>query len=264
MTSTLVIGDPHTHPNEDQRRFDILGRFIVDHQPDNIVQIGDFLTYDSISAWNRSKRLTMEGKRLGAEMQAGSSAYGLIMQPMRDMNESRRTHKRALYKPNMFWIEGNHEDRALRYAENNPELADIVDYRSYFDPEADGWVIVPYREHCEVSGVLFTHAPMSGNNQPLSSKHLVKNVIKDYAAPLVFGHTHKLAYECDGVLALNGGKRITALNVGCYFDEVPNYAEGSRGPREWWAGLVMLHHTDAAGGYDLATYSLDFLKEHYQ
>jgi len=262
LSTTLVVGDPHTHPDdEDEVRFDLLGNYIAETQPDTIVQIGDFLTYDSISAWNTRKRLTMEGKRLGKEMRAGMVAYEKIMNPINDLNRTRRNFRKAQYKPNLFWIEGNHEDRAFRYADQNPEVADVVDYTRYFNPADDGWTIVPYREHCAHNGVLFTHCPMSGNNQPLSSKHLVKNVIKDYTAPLVFGHTHKLAFECDGVRTTNGGRRLTSLNVGCFFDYVPDYARGSRSNRDWWAGLVTLTHVNQHGDYDLSTISMDVLRQ---
>lgn len=262
MSKTLVIGDPHVEADDpDLVRFDILGNFIAEEQPDAVVQIGDFLTYDSISAWNARRRLTMEGQRLSAEIRAGRDAYDRIMNPIHALNESRRRNRKALYKPDLFWIEGNHCDRAFRYADQNPEMYGMVDYKEYFNPADDDWVVVPYREHCMINGVLFTHIPMSGNNQPLSSKHLVKNVIKDYTCPIVFGHTHKLAWECDGVRTTDGGMRLTALNVGCYFDNIPDYATGSRGPRDWWAGLVMLTHLNEHGDYDLQTIHMDVLRQ---
>lgn len=264
MSKCLVIGDPHCIADDPHmERFDILGAVIADEQPDCVVQIGDFLTYDSVSAHNLGKRLTMEGQRLHRELGSGKEAYDRIMQPIFDLNSSRRSNRKALYRPDMFWLEGNHEDRAYRYVDQNPEMQGVVEYTSKFNPEDDGWVLVPYREHAYYGGVLFTHAPMSGNNQPISSKHIIKNVIKDYDCPLVFGHTHKLGYESDGVLSREGGIRRTALNCGCYFDHLPEYAAGSRGIRDWWAGVVFLDNMDGSGDFDLRTISLNRLREMY-
>jgi hypothetical protein len=56
---------------------------------------------------------------------------------------------------------------------------------------------------------------------------------------------------------MNGSKRITALNVGCFFTHIPGYAEGSRALRDWWAGVCILHHLDGEGAYDLETISME-------
>src|SRR5690625_1430807 len=259
---TLVIPDSHSIADDpDQERFDILGEFIAEHQPDNVVQMGDFLTYDSISAHNASKRLSMEGQRLRKELDAAEEAYTRIMVPFRELNGTLRKRKKALYNPNMFFLLGNHEDRAQRYVEENPEMKGMVYFNNYFNPEKDGWVIVPYREHCEVNGVLFTHIPMAGNNQPMSSVHLARKVLADYSCSIVYGHTHYFACESEGIKTVDGYKRITALNVGCYFDHKPEYARTSKGIRRWWSGLTMLTHLNDEGDFDIQTYSLESLRK---
>lgn len=262
--TTLVVGDPHSIANDpDQGRFKLLGNLITDLLPDNIVQIGDFLTYDSISSHNNSKRLTMEGMRLRDEMISAQTSYNLLMRGVHNVNDARRSNRKALYKPNLFWLDGNHEDRAQRYCEENPELAGVVDYHNYFSPRDDGWVEVGYREHCEINGCLFTHIPMAGNNQPRSSIHLAKLVLRDYSCSVVYGHTHCLAYESEGIKTAHGHKRTTSLNVGCYFSHSPEYARTSKGFRNWWAGVCILHHLNDVGDYDLETLSLDRLRQTY-
>lgn len=266
MSSTLVIGDGHTSPEDtayQKSRWKSLSNYIRETQPDNIVQIGDFLTFDSISSHNRNKRLELEGQRLKTELEAGREAYNMLMAEIDNLNAQRRRNRQALYKPGLFWVEGNHEDRANRYLQENPQMEGLVDYKTFFDPREDGWTIVPYREHCQIHGVLFTHIPMNGINNPIGSKHSVKNVIKDYDSPVVFGHNHKLVLECDGVRTTDGGKRLTALSVGCFFFGVPPYARNSGGSRDWWRGLVTLHHRDGNGDYDISTTGLQFLMENF-
>ena len=53
---TIVIGDEHVAPGQNLRRADWLGRFINDVKPNRVVHIGDFGTFDSLSAWDKDKR----------------------------------------------------------------------------------------------------------------------------------------------------------------------------------------------------------------
>ena len=262
METTLVIPDTHSiADDQDQERFSILGEFIIKERPDNIVHIGDFMSYDSISAHNASKRLSMEGQRCKKEIEAARESYERMMVPLYNLNNSLRKNKKALYSPNMYLTSGNHRDRCLRYVEEHPEMEGMVDFVYHIPWENDGWVIVPYREHCEVNGVLFTHIPMAGNNQPMSSVHLARKVLADYSCSIVYGHTHYFACESEGIKTVDGYKRITALNVGCYFDHKPEYARTSKGIRRWWSGLTMLTHLNDEGDFDIQTYSLESLRK---
>ena len=54
-STTLVIPDAHVEPDQDLIRFSKLGNFITEHRPDNIVFLGDFVSLDSLSAWDLGK-----------------------------------------------------------------------------------------------------------------------------------------------------------------------------------------------------------------
>lgn len=262
--TTMVIPDTHSIANDpDQERFTILGELMVDRQPANVVHIGDFMTYDSISYHNLNRRLTMEGQRLRTELDAGIEAYDRMMSPLKELNDSRRKNRKALYKPNMFLTSGNHRDRAARYVDQNPEMLGLVDFLNFIPWEEDGWVVVPYKEYCEINEVLFTHIPVAGNNQPQSSIHLNKNILREHACSVVYGHTHAFGAETEGIKTAYGYKRISSLNVGCYFDHKPDYAKTSKGIRNWWSGVCLLHHLNDEGDYDLETISLSRLREMY-
>ncbi len=260
---TLVIGDGHTCPEEPQDRWSFVGKLAVDLDVDTIVQIGDFFTFDSISKHNFGKRLTMEGQRYKKELEAGAVAYNNMMRPILEERERQRRNRKAIKKLRLIWIEGNHEFRAKIYEDQNAELEGMLDYTNALPVFEDGWEVYPYRSHAFVNGVAFTHVPMNGIGQPIGSKHSVKNVIREYQCPVVFGHSHKLVHESDGVMTSEGPKRLTATCVGQFFEHIPEYAKDSGGIRDWWSGLVLLHHLDDEGSFDIQTISLSTLRNTY-
>ena len=54
--TTLVIGDAHVAPDQNLRRFKWANQYIKDVGPDRIVIIGDFVTLDCFSEWDKDKR----------------------------------------------------------------------------------------------------------------------------------------------------------------------------------------------------------------
>lgn len=51
----LVIPDAHASPKHNNSRFDILGKFILDRQPDIIVNIGDFADMEALCSYDKGK-----------------------------------------------------------------------------------------------------------------------------------------------------------------------------------------------------------------
>ena len=247
MTTTLVIPDAHAHPEFSNERFTALGNFIVARQPDNIVQIGDFLDLDSICFQERSKPLLKEGKRLVDDIEAGRDAYERLMRPLRSLWKKQRRDKKALYKPGLYWCNGNHEDRAWRYVEEIPELAGFIPTNDFVGCQDDGWVMVPYGDACYIEGTMFTHVPVNHVGRRVGGIYAVRRAAENSHNTVVFGHTHRRE-----ILSLNRasdedpkGRRVDGITVGCYFDYDPAYVrrEGAVPTLNWWSGLVLFHHT---------------------
>ena len=123
----LTVGDCHVHENEDVSRFDILGRYIADTQPDVVVFMGDFLTLNCLSAWDRDKRLKMEGRRYQSEIDAGNAALDAVTKYVISNRKKARKQKKKFYTPEWVFIEGNHEDRLTRYLDRDPTFKGFVD-----------------------------------------------------------------------------------------------------------------------------------------
>lgn len=262
IKTTLVIGDSHVEANDpDLNRFTAVGNLIAEERFDNVIQIGDFLSLDSLSAWDLRKSAKMEGRRFSEELTAGKEAVDRIMTPIYELQDKQRISKKRVYRPKLYSCIGNHEDRWDRYLETKPELLNVVDPYESVGFEDHGWVKVPYREYIYIEGVGFTHAPMNGNNQPASGVSLLNNASKDHQSSVVFGHTHSIGLKTHTRHGDNCAM-VTALNVGCFFNEIPEYAQGSITSKNWWSGVFILEHY-GEGLFDFRSYKLERLMENY-
>jgi len=260
IKTTLIFSDAHIEANENLDRFRVLGDFIIKNKPDNIVQMGDFLTFDSISHFDLRKPLKQEGRRIKEELTTARAAYTIIQDAIQYVCYRDRCHKKKVYNPRRVWIEGNHEERAETFVQYHPQLEGLFDYKQAFNPMNDGWEIVPYREYADVEGILMTHAPMNGMNKPVGGRHSLKNNIRNHNASLCYGHSHAFGVESDGFFGSDS--RNVAVNCGCFFDikeSIPAYAQGSALVSNWWAGIVLLKHWGDDGDFDVESISLERL-----
>lgn len=240
----LVIGDAHSAPGQDLRRFKALGRYIVDESPDIVVSIGDFLTLDSLSDWDKSKRGKMEGRRYSKDIDTGNKALDLIQ-----LDDS----------PKYVYIMGNHENRLPRYLDYDPTMVGLADVEHDLDLAGRKWKVVDYKDDIKLSGISFTHIPINGIGRPIGNPHVAQKALALYANSVVFGHTHTLDHAAEhrkGAPHLN-----QALGVGCFFEHVDEYAKGSK--TDYWRGLVMLdaYHNNR---FDIATISMSNLLKRYK
>ena len=140
--------------------------------------------------------------------------------------------------PDYILTEGNHEERLWRYLERDPLFEDTADYRRDCGFEDMGFRIIPYKKFFKHKGIEFTHVPISEAGKPLGGKYVCNRTLDVCTSTVVFGHTHKL-----GVAGLHrhGSAHLQqAINVGCYFEHVDDYALGS--VTSYWRGLVLIDH----------------------
>ena len=241
----LIIGDSHTAPEQDLRRFKALGNYIKSVQPDVIVDIGDFLTLDSLSAWDKDKRKKMEGRRYAKEIEAGNRALDYIQ------NVPKNTKRRIK-------IKGNHEERLDRYLDHDPTFAGQVSLEKDLDLKARGFEVVEYKDCIDIDGVSFTHVPISGTGKPIGEPNVTRKALALYNNSVVFGHCHTLSHSAEH--RTNAPHLNQALSAGCFFEHVDDYAKGSK--TDYWRGVVLLniYHKNR---FDFQTTSMSNLLKKY-
>lgn len=246
---TLVVGDVHVRPKQNLNRASILGRTIAETEPRRVVFIGDFLDFDSLSAWDRDKRKKMEGRRYAHDIHAGQNFLSLMEAECSGVDTE------------YIFVEGNHEDRLWRYLDSDPTFDPSngvgIDYIK--DLGLQDWTFIPYKEDYNYNGVAFTHVPIMENGRPVSGKYPSQRALDLYDGPVVFGHTHKFSVAC--VHRKNSPHLVQAVNVGCFFDFIPEYAKGSQ--TSYWKGLVLLNHYSKAR-FGINAMPMGYLKKRYK
>lgn len=245
MSKILVIGDAHVTNKQSLRRFKWLGKYIADNPPDHLVIMGDFLTLNSLSAWDRDKRLLMEGRRFYLEIDAGIEALDLL--------------ELGKYKTiNKVFIHGNHEDRLTRYIQTHPELADErTTISSLLQLKARGFQQTAYRDYTSIGGIYFTHIPF-GKAREISGKDICSKAEQVTVNSVVFAHTHELHTSC---VHKEGQKHLQQiLNAGCFFEEDEEYVQGHM--TNYWKGIIELENY-SYGRFDIKTTSMGRLKREY-
>lgn len=242
----LVMGDAHVTNGQTLRRFKWANNYIRATNPDAVVIIGDFLTLNSLSAWDRDKRKLMENRRFFKEIDAGNEALDLL-----GINGTDGPTEK-------IFIEGNHEDRFRRYIDYHPEF-DYSDFtiNSLLDVAGRGFKWIPYREYWSTSGVYFTHIPF-GKMREITGKDICSKAEAVTTNTVVFGHTHELHTSCVHKFGQKHLQQI--LNVGCFFEQEEEYVAGKM--TNYWKGLVELD-VYSYGRFDIKTISMGHLRRNY-
>lgn len=245
---TLVVGDVHVAPDQNLRRATWLGRHIEATKPSRVVIIGDFLSFDSLSAWDKDKRKSMELRRYQKDVNSGKKFIEMMYDEIKP-DTAKNT--------DFIFVEGNHEDRLWRYIERDPTFDGAVNYMRDMNAPKN-WKFIKYKDSYVYKGVHFTHVPIMENGKPVSGKYVCQRALDVYGAPIVFGHTHK--FNVSAVHRKGQPHLQMSVNVGCYFEHIDEYAQGSQ--TSYWRGLVELTHYKQCG-FDINAIRLGHLKRMY-
>jgi hypothetical protein len=253
MTRHFIIPDCQVKPGHNYDYLERIGTYIVDHQPDTIINIGDFADMSSLSSYDIGKK-SFEGRRYIADIECSHNAMGRLLKPLKEYNERQRKNGKKQYKPRMVLTLGNHENRIDRVVNGDPKLdgtigLDDLDYQSY------GWEVHPFLDVCVIDGIAYSHYFISGvAGRPIGSAQLTLN--KKHMS-CVAGHQQgrQVAY---GYTA--DGRRIASIIAGSCYEHDEDYM-GPQGNRHW-RGVVMLNEVEA-GEFDEMFISLDYLGRKY-
>lgn len=255
MTKTIcIIGDTQVKPGHDLSYITHIGKYLADKKPDVIVCIGDWFDFESLSSYDRGKR-SFEGRRLLADIEAGTSAMDMLLEPIKKLQQSQRYFKKKVYSPRMVFTMGNHEDRFDRVANDMPEFEGFVGMDT-LNLEQWGWEVYPFLKPVEIDGIYFVHYlanPMTG--KPYSGTALAQ--LKTVGNSFVVGHKQVLDIAIRPTL--DGKMQLGIINGAAYpHDEDYKGFQGNNHFR----GIIMLN--EVADGFALPVpVSLNYLERKY-
>lgn len=196
-----AIGDIHDGPGKPKGHLKWISKWVADRKPDNVVQIGDLFTFDSMSSHDQP----------GSQGYYDRPAFPMDLESAEEAFDALNSE----WSPGEIQCDatlGNHENRARRAEENAPNLKDTIylPIQQLFAQRR--WGVKEYGEWLFLDGVGFTHCPFNQMGREYRGKTPENQIGNDATYSIVFGHTHKRRVAHFPKIGPNN--RITVLNLG--------------------------------------------------
>jgi len=174
----VVIPDVQVKATHSTEYLRSIGNYLIEKQPDIIVNIGDFADLPSLSSYDVGKK-SFEGRRYKDDVAAVHTAMDNLLGPMNEYNQRQRKNGKKQYKPRMVLTLGNHCNRINRVINDDPKLEGVISindlkYKEY------GWEVHDFLNVVVISGIAFSHyfitgvagRPCSTATVQLAKKHI--------------------------------------------------------------------------------------------
>ena len=230
IQKTVLLPDIH-YPHCEDKLMESVCDFIVDYEPNELVYMGDQMSLDCISSWNRQKPLLKEGQRLVDDYRKFDED---ILQWHEDITnaDTRR----------VFMI-GNHEERVQWYIERNPELQGIVDIDYSLNLTERGYKVVPFNEIHTVGKLSVLHGYY------WNVYHAAKTLAA-FEGNVVYAYVHNPQMYAK-VSPIDRKGYHTATSLPCLCNIKPDYKKNA--PNFWINGFGVVEHLPATGMFNLYT-----------
>lgn len=228
IQKTILMPDIH-HPHYEERTMEAINNFIFDYDPDEIVYMGDQMSLDCVSWWNKDRPLLKEGQRLRTD-------YDTFDKDVLQVHEN--ITREGIRR--IFMI-GNHEDRIAAYVQKNPELEDLIDPVIYLNLLERGYVVVPLNEIHKIGKLNVIHGYYY-------NMYHAKKTVDVFEGNVVYAHVHNpQMYTKISPIDRKGYHMATAL--GCLCNIKPDYKKNV--PNFWVNQFAIVEHLPATGFYNL-------------
>jgi hypothetical protein len=209
------------------------GNYLVEKKPDVIVHAGDHFDMPALSTYTKARQI--EGRRVLLDLESGYEGMRRLMKPIEDYNKKMKASKRKLYKPEMHFTLGNHENRLERYIDSNPAMDGVIEYPQAFRLEQWGWTVHEFLKPVYIGGIAFAHyfyQPNTGRAYGGTGHTKLKNI----KCSFVMGHQQGLDIA---TTTGNDGKKYWGITAGSFYQHDERY----KGPQanDHFRGMLMLH-----------------------
>jgi len=225
---TILLPDIH-HPHYDEKVMDAVGEFMVDYQPHEIVYMGDQMSLDCISGWNKNKPLLKEGQRLIKDYENFDRDILQVHERITG-KDTRRT-----------FIYGNHEERVNWYIEQHPELEEMIDIDRNLKLTERGYKIISYNGIYKIGKLSVIHGFYW-------NKYHAAKTLEAFEGNVVYGHVHNPQMYAK-VSPIDRKGYHTATSLGCLCNIKPDYKKNA--PNFWQNGFAIVEHLPATGFFNL-------------
>lgn len=230
IQKTILFPDIH-YPHYDLKVMDAVGEFIIDYKPDELIYMGDQISLDCISGWNRYKPLLKEGQRLLKDFNNFDKDV-LQLHENLTTPETKRT----------FMI-GNHEQRLQWYVEAHPELEELVSLDRNLRLTERGYRVIPFNGIYKLGKLSVIHGYYW-------NKYHAAKTLEAFEGNVVYSHVHNPQMYAK-VSPVDRKGYHTATSLPCLCNIKPDYKKNA--PNFWINGFGVVEHLPATGYFNVYT-----------
>lgn len=252
----LIIPDDHAMPGEDMRRYEWLGNYIIEHQPEVIVKLGDSWDMPSLCSYDKGKKEFVY-RSVKDDIEAGHKSEEIMFKPMMEYNATMSKWKKKKYDPLVLKLIGNHEIRVQRLLDYEPRWEGTIDMNVFKTRQDIRETVVDFLDFAILDNIAYSHYFVSGTmGRPFSSARAMLN---KRGMSCTMGHNHGLDTH---LLSKPTGELIRGLIAGSFHD--PDHASfaGPQVDELWWNGLIHKHDV-LNGDYDMEEINVTRLQRMY-
>jgi predicted phosphodiesterase len=213
----VLLPDIH-YPDHDKKCMKAVISFVKDFRPDVLVFMGDQLTLDPVSFWNKGKPGLNEGLRLIDDYKGFEEE---ILNPL----------IKPIPKTEKVWIIGNHEDRARKFIQENPSVKGLIEPEEFLNLKERGFKIVPYGELYELGKLYVMHGEFY-------NKYHAAKTVETFENSVMYAHTHNPQLYSK-VVPRDTGRYHCAFCLGCLCNRSPEYKAGKA--NRWMHGFGVVY-----------------------
>ena len=259
----LFFTDAHSKPSDNFRRFDALGKMIVDIQPDAIIDGGDFSEMETLNIYKGSQLVGgaggskfLENKRYKEDIEASITARKYIADPLKEYNIKQKKNSKKQYMPRFFWCEGNHEQRIRRVPELIPQLEGWIDIKEDLIKPTEGFGFEHHNflEPVDIEGIIYSHYFVTGTmGKPISGKNKALKALEMGHRSCVWGHSHEFDAAYSDTVS---GERLIAINGGCF-------QERNKYMKNVWCGAVLIYRMPESQEWEYMKLPMEWILGNY-
>lgn len=249
----LLIPDTQVRKGVPLEHLDWLAWAIVDYKPDVIVHLGDHWDFPSLNRHEEKGSLELENSRYQEDVNSGNEAFRRICAPMEAERARLKKGRKKAWNPRKVFLEGNHEKRADRVAENDPKWQGVIGSHNC---ETLDWERHPFLEVVTIDGIRYSHF-FSNVNSSKGIGGSIDNRLNKIGESFAQGHEQGFLY---GNRTFPTGKVKHGLVCGSFYQHDEGY-KGRQGNGHW-RGIVVLNEVND-GSYDIMPLSMEYLRRKF-
>jgi len=227
---TVLLPDIH-YPHIDNKVLDSVNQFLFDYDPHEIVYMGDQLTLDCISFWNKKRPLLKEGQRLKKDYEAFNNNILKIHENI-TAPDTRRV-----------FIIGNHENRVQTYIEENPEVEGLIGVDENLKLTERGYKVIGFNGTHRVGKLYVIHGRYW-------NMYHSKRTVDEFQGNVVYAHVHN-PQMFTKISPVDSKDYHMATCLPCLCNIRPDYKRDA--PNHWVNGFGIVEHLPATGYFNLYT-----------